>query len=116
MFTQDTYQQDIKQFNKVTSTEAHGLLSNEDLAVVYIGRETCPFCRKFAKKLSSLVHEIGTPIYYVDSSNTLDTEINIFRERYDIVTVPGFIVKKNGNIAVRCDSSMPESEILNMVR
>lgn len=115
MFTQNTYHEDIKLFNKVSSTEAKHLLSTENLAIVYIGRETCPFCRKFAKKLSGLVPEMNTTIYYVDSSNTSDTEINSFREQYDIVTVPGFIVSKNGKITVRCDSSTPESELLDML-
>ena len=39
-----------------------------------------------------------------------------FREKYNIVTVPGFIVNKNGDIEVRCDSSTPEDEILEMIK
>ena len=116
MFTQDTYQEDIKQFTPILSIEAKQLLTNDNLAVVYIGRETCPFCRKFAKKLSGLVPEVNTTIYYVDSNNMQDTEIDNFREQYDIITVPGFIVSKNGEVTVLCDSSMPEDEILNMVK
>ena len=116
MFTQDTYHEDIKNFNKVVSAQAKQLLSTEDLAVVYIGRETCPFCRKFAKKLSGLASEMNTIIHYVDSSNTLDTDLESFRAQYDIVTVPGFIVRKNGEITVRCDSSTPENELLDMVK
>lgn len=49
MFGNDTYEEDIKEFKKVLSTEADELLSNEDLAVVYIGRATCPFCRNLLK-------------------------------------------------------------------
>ncbi len=116
MFGNDTYEEDIKEFKKVLSTEADELLSNEDLAVVYIGRATCPFCRKFAKKLSGLTEEIDTTIYYVDSENFSDDGINSFREKYDIVTVPGFIVGKKGEIEVRCDSSTPEDEILSMIK
>jgi len=116
MFTQDTYDEDVSLFNKVLSTEAAELLSHESLAVVYIGRGSCPYCRKFAKKLSGLVSEINTTIHYVDSSNALDSEINSFREQYDIVTVPGFIVSKNGKIDVRCDSSTPEDELLDMMK
>ena len=116
MFTQDTYQEDIQQFKSIDSAKAIELLSTEDLVAIYIGRGTCPYCRKFAKKLSALAPEMNTPIYYIDSSDILDREIEEFRETYDIVTVPGFIVRKNGEITVRCDSSTPESEILNMVR
>lgn len=116
MNTEFTYQEDVSLFTKILSEEADKLLSNESLAVVYIGRETCPYCRKFAKKLSGLVDEVNTTIYYVDSENFSDNEIASFRNKYNIVTVPGFIVSKNGEIEVRCDSSTPENEILEMIK
>jgi len=116
MFEKDTYKKDIKSFEKVLSTQAAKLLSNEDLVTVYIGRETCPFCRKFAKKLSGLTNKINTTIYYVDSENFSDNELNSFREQYNIATVPGFIVNKNKEIEVRCDSSIPEDEILDILK
>ena len=94
MFEKDSYEEDVKLFKKVTSTQVDELLSNEDLAVTYIGRGTCPFCRKFAKKLGALTNKINTTIYYVDSSDSSDNLINSFREKYNIVTVPGFIVRK----------------------
>lgn len=116
MFEKDTYEEDIKSFEKVLSTTADQLLSNEELAIVYIGRATCPFCRKFARKLSGLASEINSTIYYVESDNASDSEINSFREKYNIVTVPGFIVSKNGEVKVRCDSSTPEEELLDMLK
>ena len=116
MFEKDSYEEDVKLFEKVICTQADELLSNEDLAVVYIGRATCPFCRKFAKKLSGLTNKINITIYYVDSADFSDDLINSFREKYNIVTVPGFIVRKNREIEVRCDSSIPEDEILDMLK
>lgn len=116
MFGKGAYEEDIKSFEKVLSKEADKLLANEELAAIYIGRGTCPFCRKFAKKLSGLIDEINTTIYYVDSNNFSDNELSSFREKYNIVTVPGFIVKKNREIEVRCDSSTPENEILDMLK
>ena len=111
-----SYKEDVSLFTKILSEEVDKLLSNENLVVVYIGRETCPFCRKFTKKLSGLVSEINRTIYYVDSDNSSDKELKSFREKYNIVTVPGFIVSKNGEIEVRCDSSTPEDEILEMLK
>lgn len=116
MFENTTYQENIKSFKKVLSSEADKLLSSEDLTAVYIGRETCPFCRKFAKTLAGLTDKANTTIYYVDSENFSDDEVSSFRAKYHVVTVPGFIVNKNGEIEVRCDSSTPEDEILNMLR
>ena len=116
MFEKDSYEEDVKLFEKVISTQADELLSNEDLAAIYIGRGTCPFCRKFAKKLSGLTNKINITIYYVDSDNFSDNLINTFREKYNIVTVPGFIVSKNREIEVRCDSSITEDEILDLLK
>ena len=116
MFEKDEYEENIKSFKKILSMHADYLLNNEDKAVVYIGRETCPFCRKFAKKLSGLASKSTTTIYYVDSSDSSDDELRAFRDKYNIVTVPGFIVHKNGEMEVRCDSSIPENEILDMLK
>ncbi len=116
MFEKDSYEEDVKLFEKVLSTQADELLSNENLAVAYIGRATCPFCRKFARKLSGLSNKINTIIYYVDSADFSDNLLNSFREKYNIVTVPGFIVSKNREIEVRCDSSITEDEILDLLK
>lgn len=116
MFEQDTYKEDIQLLNNITSTEANNLLSTNDSVAIYIGRETCPYCRKFAKKLKTVSNEVNSTIYYIDSANTYDNELNSFREKYNIRTVPGFIVKKNNEIEVRCDSSTPEDEILAMIK
>lgn len=116
MFEKDNYEENVKSFEKVLSTQADKLLSNEDKVVVYVGRATCPFCRKFAKKLSRLASNVDTTIYYVDSEDFLDNGLREFRTKYNIRTVPGFIVGKNKEIEVRCDSSTPEDEILNMIK
>lgn len=110
------YEEDIKSFERVLSTQAERLLSNEDKAVIYIGRATCPFCRKFVAKLSGLASKVNTTIYYVNSEDYSDDGLRSFRDKYNIVTVPGFIVSKNKEIEVRCDSSTPEDEILDMLK
>lgn len=112
----DTYRENIKHFKAILASNANNLLSNEKLVVIYIGRETCPFCRKFVEKLNNLVNKIDTTIYYINSENSLDNEVRLFREKYNIKTVPGFLVKKNEKIEIRCDSSMLEYEILNMIK
>ena len=116
MFGEDTYKEDIKSFKQIHSTEADKLLSSEKLTVVYIGRETCPYCRKFAKKLGNLYNTLNTTIYYVNSADSSDNDISSLREKYHVVTVPGFIVSKNGKCETRCDSSMSEDEIINMIK
>lgn len=112
----EKYEEQVKVFNKISSIEAENILSKEKVAAIYIGRPTCPFCRKFVGKLSDISNEIDKTIYYIDSSNSSDEELASFRKKYNILTVPGFIVSKNNEIEVRCDSSTPEEEILYMLK
>ncbi|MGL4990521.1 MAG: thiol reductase thioredoxin [Sarcina sp.] len=113
---ENTYDEDIHKFEKISSSKGDELLENEELAIIYIGRGSCPYCRRFAKKLSALSNEINSTIYYIDSEDFSDDNIEDFREKYSIITVPGFIVGKNGVIDVRCDSSTPEEELLEMIK
>ena len=116
MFGDNTYEADVQLFEKVEAAVADNLLSNEEVAIVYIGRPTCPYCRKFAKKLSGLAKQIERTIYYVNSEDFSDEGIESFREKHSVRTVPGFLVKNNGELTVICDSSLPEDEILRMTK
>lgn len=109
-----TYAEAIKAFQSISTADAEKHLALEELTIIYVGRESCPYCRRFADKLSKLASKITAPIYYIDS--TADPDIEAFREEYRIVTVPGFIVNKDGELDVRCDSSMPDEEILAMIQ
>lgn len=116
MFEKDTYEQDTESFQKIDSSQAETLLNSKELTIIYIDRKSCPFCRKFAKTLHSLSDKISTTIYYVDTENYNDHEISSFRKKYNIVTVPGFVLNKNCDITVLCDSSTSEDEILNIIK
>lgn len=114
MFGNDTYNEDIKNFKKVFSEDVIKALEEDKTSVVFIGRGSCPYCRKFAKKLGSLASKIHSEVLYVNSEDYSDDMIEELRAKYNVRTVPGFIVKKQGEIEVRCDSSLPEDEILNL--
>ena len=66
--------------------------------------------------ISNIIITLFAVIYYVNSEDFSDNEISSFREKYHVVTVPGFIVSKNGKYEIRCDSSMSEDEIINMLK
>ena len=56
--------------------------------------------------------ETKAHIYFINSEEPSQLEaLQDFRSRYEIPTVPGFVHVKNGQIKVRCDSSMTEEEI-----
>lgn len=110
------YLEQIKLFEEVSPKKAESLLENEG-AVVYIGRKTCPYCRLFVSKLSKVVAEKNYKVYLVDSeSKVFDfNDIQAFRQQFNIPTVPGFIVHNREGVNVRCDSSMSEAAIVEMI-
>ena len=108
----EEYRESIKKFVSTTVEKINEKLNNNEDFILYIGRETCPFCRRFVKKLDALVDEKGWKIFYINSIDPNQTdEIAEFRSTHNIPTVPGFMVHKNGNAEVVCDSSLPAEEI-----
>lgn len=111
-----TYLEQIKAFEEISPAKGTQLLEQEG-TIIYIGRKTCPYCRRFVNKLSKVVQEKQYHVYLIDSeSEVYDfNEIQAFRQQFNIPTVPGFLVKKPSGVVVRCDSSMTEEEIIQMV-
>ena len=64
---------------------------------VYIGRETCPYCREFAPKLRKAARSINATIYYIDTENKTD-ELAKFAEQYHIDSIPTLLVFKDGQL------------------
>ena len=69
----------------------------KQIRFVYVGRETCPYCREFAPKLKEASKSINAIIYYIDTENKTD-ELAKFAERYHIDSIPTLLVFKNGEL------------------
>ena len=67
------------------------------LRFVYVGRETCPYCREFAPKLKEASKSINARIYYIDTENKTD-ELTKFAEQYHIDSIPTLLVFKDGQL------------------
>jgi predicted bacteriocin transport accessory protein len=107
-----TYEANVAGFDKIDSAKAQELIKGEGEAVIYIGKAVCPYCQKFVGKLKQVAEETNTHIYHVNSVEESDMEgITVFRDEYDIPTVPGFIYTNGATVNVKCDSSMTEEEI-----
>ena len=67
------------------------------LRFVYVGRETCPYCREFAPKIKEASKSINARIYYIDTENKTD-ELAKFAEQYHIDSIPTLLVFKDGQL------------------
>lgn len=113
----ETYLEQVKIFTETTPAEADQLLEDGENNVVYIGRETCPYCRRFVGKLSKLAEDHNVKVHYVHSKHPDYTdEIKTLREKYDVPTVPGLLYSsKSAGLVVKCDSSLEPEEILEII-
>jgi len=88
----EQFLENIKDLEVTTVARAQEALDNKETATFFVGRKTCPYCRNS------------------EEPSQLDA-LQDFRSRYEIPTVPGFVHVENGEIKVRCDSSMTAQEI-----
>jgi len=108
----EQFLEDIKNLEVTTVARAQEAIDNKETATFFVGRKTCPYCRKFAGTLAGVVAETKAHIYFINSEEPSQLDaLQDFRSRYEIPTVPGFVHVTNGQIKVRCDSSMTEEEI-----
>ena len=100
----EQFLEDIKDLEVTTVARAQEALDNKETATFFVGRKTCPYCRKVA--------ETKAHIYFINSEEPSQLDaLQDFRSRYEIPTVPGFVHVANVEIKVRCDSSMSAQEI-----
>lgn len=112
----DAFSKAISVLTEVTVADAEQVIQNQQTATYFIGRRTCPYCRLFVEKLARVVEATGELVYFInrEAPDQL-AALTTFRQRYGIVTVPGFVRVSAGQVQVRCDSSMSEAEIEAMM-
>ena len=93
------YVQATRHFVELDNTRIQENMKNlkRQLHFVYIGRETCPYCREFAPKLKEASRSINARIYYIDTENKTD-ELAKFAEQYHIDSIPTLLVFKDGQL------------------
>ena len=113
----NNYEDNVSSFKKIHPEKADELLEEKSGQIVYIGFNKCPFCQKFVAKLGPLAEKKDLTVYYVDRRDSENEKaVEEFREKYDIPTVPGFLYSsETAGLVVKCDSSLSEEEILEII-
>lgn len=106
------FQTHIANLEATTVGHLRTLIAEGKTATVFMGRPSCMYCRRFAEKLHRVQKESGAHIYFVLSEEESQLEaLAAFRSEYGIPTVPGFLYIHEGQVDVKCDSSMSEEAI-----
>ncbi|AXQ79526.1 thiol reductase thioredoxin [Streptococcus chenjunshii] len=111
-----TFTESIQHFTEITAAAAQEQISSGAKFILFVGRETCPFCRRFAPKLAQAALAANAEVSFLNSEDAADAQaIQAFRQQYEIPTVPGLLVAEQGQVKVICDSSLSEEAIAEFI-
>lgn len=104
-------------FTPVTSAKAKDLIASEEKVILFIGRPSCPYCRRFEPKLTAVAQREQLAIAFLNSEDMADSQgIQELRATYGVPTVPGLLVAEKGEVRVVCDSSLSEEDITAFIK
>lgn len=97
--TEDEYLQNVYRFNKLNMKEIYSKFENKESFVLYLGRKTCPHCRKFSPILREFNILYGNKLNYYDiESPDLDKDAKVFLSKLQIPGVPAVLYVKEGKV------------------
>ena len=97
--TEDEYLQNVNRFNKLNMKEIYSKFENKETFVLYLGRKTCPHCRKFSSVLREFNTLYGNKLNYYDiESPDLDKDAKVFLSKLHIPGVPAVLYVKEGKV------------------
>lgn len=110
------YATHTKDFKQIITKDARELLEAKEADLLYIGRSTCPYCRKFVTTLGPLAEKEDWVIYYLQSDNEEDFDsVNALRNELGIQTVPAFLYADKEGVHLKMDSSLTEGQLVDFV-
>ncbi|HER4943797.1 TPA: thioredoxin [Streptococcus pyogenes] len=111
--TSMTFEEIVANFILSSVAEVTSAIASGKDMIVFLGRSSCPYCRRFAPKLAQVATDNQKDVYFVDSENAADAaELAAFRENYQLVTVPALLVSYDQHQRAVCDSSLTPDDIL----
>ncbi|HEP1737074.1 TPA: thioredoxin [Streptococcus pyogenes] len=114
--TSMTFEEIVANFIPSSVAEVTSAIASGKDMIVFLGRSSCPYCRRFAPKLAQVATDNQKDVYFVDSENAADAaELAAFRENYQLVTVPALLVSYDQHQRAVCDSSLTPDDILSFL-
>ena len=90
------YAEAVKSYQELSIDQVENKLANKDSFFLYVGRESCQYCRAFVPKLSQTVEQTQQTVYYLDSEEDPTGQLEQFLKASGIETVPSLLYIEGG--------------------
>lgn len=90
------YREAVAYCKKIDLKQVEEKIRQNETFFLFTGRETCPYCQRFAPKLAQAVFNTQATVYYLDSEEKDVAAISHFAQEYGIETVPNLSHFKHG--------------------
>lgn len=81
------YQEIVENFNEISPNEISNKINNDNTFYLFIGRESCPYCRMFVPKLKQAADQNDIQIEYLNVEDKQDN-LESFAKKYNLQYVP----------------------------
>lgn len=113
--TPKEYEANVANLNKVSMTDVYQMFTQDGKEhTLYLGRPTCPYCRRFSPEVKKFNDLIGGQLDYfnTDSPEYDDAARNFMRNTVGVPGVPAVLYIKNGKlISGVADSTLTAQEV-----
>ena len=92
-----SYKEAMTYVKKIPLSEVQEKINNKEDFILFIGRESCPYCQKFAPKLAVAIQKTNQTVYYLDNDSKERKEITSFAHDMNVKTVPNLSSFKKGS-------------------
>lgn len=86
--TEMTYKDYTAVLTPISFDELAQKMANGEDFVLFLGRETCQYCNIFVPKLHQVLTEKPATVYYYNTEDASDQNLQAFRDKFGIKTVP----------------------------
>ena len=88
----EQFAKDVSQFVETTAEKVEALIGEGKEVVLFVGRPTCPYCRRFAPKINEVREALGKEMYFINSERqSLTKRLAAFRAKYNYANSTWFI-------------------------
>lgn len=83
-----TYKDYVAPLTPISFDDLAQKMARGEAFILFLGRETCPYCQQFVPKLYEVLQDQPTQVYYFNTEDKSDQNLQAFRDKFGIATVP----------------------------